>query len=349
VRPESAEITRGGCSGHLPNLAARRATRLGARQQGAVIAERERLALRLVRQGHAHRDLTQRVADPPGITVGYGEEPRIGVGAKGHHPAVGAQRGARDGARAELAHGPTHRVGAGQLDVGDVDERVRPRGSWSALGPVDRGAADLLGDHCRDTVGTHEQRLRVVGAVRIGEAAHLRLSRPGHDDHRDSRSPSLVVADVAHPQGAVGTPGEILGVVRVDGDDPRLDDRARRRVEPVQLDPAPAVGHRPQALPRDGEPGELSQAGVVDGTLRHGCCRHPRNEADGDGDEQDRQAQVSEPCSDPAVPPSRRAYGNTAAASSAPTRAFSLVPSAVCSSARTSPSACTRPASAPSV
>ena len=117
--------------GNPADLPGHPTTSLGARQQGAVSAERERLALRFVRQGHAHRDLTQRVADPPGIAVGYGEEPGIGVGAKGHHPAVGAQRGARDGARAELTHGPTHRVGAGQ----------RMSATWtSGVGPEAVGA-----------------------------------------------------------------------------------------------------------------------------------------------------------------------------------------------------------------
>ena len=145
----------------------------------------------------------------------------------------------------------------------------------------------------------------------------LRLAPRREHDHGDGVAALLVVAGVADPQRPVGAHGEVLGVVRVDLRRPALDDRAGSGVEPVQLHPAAAVGHRPEAVADHRQPGQLDQPRIVDGAARRRVGRSGRHrrhwsERDRERGESGGKTQLPEPSGpDPLRP--RRRHRRTAA------------------------------------
>ena len=261
---------RGGGRTWHRHLVHRGALPFAADEQRAV-AHGERLALRLCRQGGRGDLLPRPVVDLHGRVGPQGEPPVRQVGA------VGDQR----------------------RHVGDAREPVRALvdGAQPPRRAVEPPGPEGLGGH-KEPAGprVHEQRLRVVGPVGVGEAeprrAHRAVaetSRLADPEDRHVRARAPVVPDVAEeqrrPARVVDPRCERLRVVGVDAREGDGRDRPPAAVDGADLGDVPAVGVRPEdtVVPgRRGQAAGLQQRRVLQAQQRH---RPAGREQRGGGDD----------------------------------------------------------------
>ena len=177
-------------------------------------------------------------------------------------------------------------VGGEPEHVADRFEQVWPGGAQPLRRRVEHPTQQLLGDHkhlAADRV--HEQRLRVVGTVAVGQRVRRRLDLlrgpPRGDSEQRHRLPrGGVVADVADEQVAVRHRGDRLDIDRVSGPRGPTDGAAGDRIDDEGPPGVAGVVHRHEQSVARHQTARLDDLRVVEAELGPGTLGAGHGRAD---------------------------------------------------------------------